>query len=302
MQISCDAPSSLGHSNPSEQDIIACLNKLLYPKSHRQSDFLSSVRNGSVYRALVSSSICEALLVDSVSVENSFSLLKVALESGCEYLAHVCLECCLAHFAQAVDLDRKGFTQLPQSIIKYILQNDYLNVTREEDVLAAISIWVEYDLVNRMNTFVDLFATGIRFSEIDYHSLANIIDSSDLIGINHQATELAAHELIQKTMGTSRENALGLGTICRPRKPHQTSRFETSGINKLRNLIHSMIHNNKKSPVDRGFDKENLTANIGSVFDGAQILVSPSKSLATQMLIGITDNESTKSLSQLLQD
>lgn len=283
------------------KDIMTCLNKLLYPKFHRQEEFLSSVRNGSVYRAFISARVCESLLIDSVSILNCFSLLNTALESGCQQLAHACLECCLAHFSDAIDQNRDGFTQSPAEVIQYITQHDCLNVPREEDVLAAISIWVEYDMVNRMGMFVDLFATGIRFTEIDYFSLANIVDSCELIGLNQQAIELAAHELIQKTMGTARENAMGLGTICRPRKPHKTSQFDGSHVRQLRHLIDSMISHGKSLP-DSLLGKENVQGNIGNVFNGTEFFVSPTKMegmiLPNKMLLNV--NGPTRSLSHLL--
>jgi len=284
-------------------DVLLKLNKLLYPKLHRQEDFLSSVRNGSVYRAFISSQVCESLLIDSISVTNCFSLLNVAMESGCQKLAHACLECCLAHFSSALDQDRDGFTTLSTEIIHYMLKNDSLNVEKEEDVLAAISIWIEHDMVNRLDMFVDLFATGVRFSEIDYFSLAELVDSCELIGMNQQAIELGAHELIQKTMGTSRENALGLGTICRPRKPYQTSQFDGSRVHRLRNLIESMIYHAETSS-DSHVGKENVEKNICSVFAGTETLESPTKIenmiLPNKILLSCDCNGSTRSLSQLL--
>lgn len=258
-----------------------------------------------MHRALISARMCESLLIDSISVRNCFSLLKIAFESGCQQFAHMCLECCLTHFSAAVDQDRVGFTQLPVEIIKYVLKHDCLTVKREEDVLAAISIWVEHDMTNRMNAFVDLFATGIRFSEIDYFSLADLVDSCDLITMNQQAIELAAHELIQKTMCTSRENALGLGTICRPRKPYHSLLFDSPSINNFRELIHSMIeHGNEFLHSFTG--QENIPANIGNVFDGPEVFVSPTKTdslvLPNKMLINLNGNPPTRSLSHLLQD
>ena len=93
-----------------------------------------------------------------------------------------------------------------------------MQVTTEEDVLAAITIWVEHDLPNRLEYFTPLFASCVRFSQLSYSDLSRIVDSCDLVIMSHSAIELAAHELIQKTMGISQDNALGMGTITRPRK------------------------------------------------------------------------------------
>lgn len=93
-----------------------------------------------------------------------------------------------------------------------------MQVSTEEDVLAAIAIWVEHDLPNRLEYFTPLFANCVRFSQLTYSDLSRIVDSCDFVIMSHSATELAAHELIQKTMGISQDNALGMGTITRPRK------------------------------------------------------------------------------------
>lgn len=215
-----DKPFWTSGAGDEPESVPALLNALLYPAPHRHGSFTESVWNGSIDRACVSAAVCEAVLVDSVSERNCFSLLSVALESGSEVLAHVCLKTCLSRFVDAIDHDRDGFVALSLRDVSFLLQHDGLNLnSNEEDALAAICIWVEADLVNRLNDFVPLFATGIRFSEIDYYSLAEMVDACDLVSYHHAATELAAHELIQKTMGWSKDNALGMGTIARPRRP-----------------------------------------------------------------------------------
>jgi hypothetical protein len=225
----------------------------------------------------------------------------MAIQSGCQQLAHVCIECCLALFNTALDQDMDGFIDLSVEIVQFILGHDLLNVQREGDVVEAISMWIEHDMVNRMDKFVELFAACVRFSEIDYTSLANLVDSCDLIDMNQQAIELAAHELIQKTMGTSRENALGLGTICRPRNPRQTSQCDDSHAHRLMHLIESMI-NHECTLSDRFLGKENVQKVFPCIFADTEILVSPTK-MENILLPNKTlhnHNGSSRSLSQLL--
>jgi hypothetical protein len=238
-----------GDASTCDGEICALLNALLYPSPFRQSSFSESVWNGSVPRACVSAIVCEAVLIDSVSEMNCFSLLAVALESGSEILAHVCLRACLSKFLDAVDKDRDGFVSLSLDNLKFLIQHDGLNLEgNEEDALAAICIWVEHDLVNRLDSFVALFAVGIRFSEIDYYSLAEMVDVCDLVSYHHAATELAAHELIQKTMGLSTGNALGMGTIVGPRRPlsdvraGQKTHRTRSRVHHTRSLLHRLMH------------------------------------------------------------
>ena len=238
-----------GDASSCDGEICALLNALLYPSSFRQSSFTESVWNGSVPRACVTAVVCEAVLIDSVSEHNCFSLLAVALESGSQTLAHVCLRACLSHFLDAVDKDRDGFVGLSLDNFKFLIQHDGLNLEgNEEDALAAICIWVEHDLVNRLDSFVDLFAVGIRFSEIDYYSLAEMVDACDLVSYHHAATELAAHELIQKTMGLSTANALGMGTIVGPRRSlsnfrgGQKAHRTISRVHHTRSLLHRLMH------------------------------------------------------------
>lgn len=236
-----------GHS------VLALLNVLLYPPPHRLGSFTESVWNGSISRACVSAAVCEAILIDSVSERNCFSLLSVALDSGSEVLASVCLKACLSRFLDAVDHDRDGFVALSLDDITFLMQHDGLNLrSNEEDGLAAICIWVEHDLVNRLNDFVTLFATGIRFSEIDYYSLAEMVDACELVGYHHAATELAAHELIQKTMGWSQENALGMGTIARPRRPLQSADVGRSAVYHTRSLLQRLMHVQDEGEIAHG--------------------------------------------------
>ena len=243
--------NGVGDASSCDGEACALLNALLYPAPFRHSSFTESVWNGSVPRACVSAVVCEAVLIDSVSEFNCFSLLAVALESGSEILAHECLRACLSGFLDAVDKDRDGFVGLSLDNFSFLIQHDGLNLQgNEEDALAAICIWVEHDLVNRLGSFVALFAVGIRFSEIDYYSLAEMVDACDLVSYHHAATELAAHELIQKTMGLSTANALGMGTIVGPRKPlsalgsglkaHRTR----SRVHHTRSLLHRLMHAN----------------------------------------------------------
>ena len=247
-----------GDSSSCDGEVCALLNTLLYPSSFRQNSFSESVWNGSVTRACVSAVVCEAILVDSVSDRNCFSLLAVALESGSEILSHTCFKVCLSRFLDAVDNDLDGFVNLSLETFLFLIQHDGLNLQgNEEDALAAICIWVEHDLVNRLGNFVQLFATGIRFSEIDYYSLAELVDACDLVSYHHAATELAAHELIQKTMGLSTPNALGLGTIVGPRKPLgiESGRAHrkigaTTGVYHTRSLLHRLMHVHLGSDVE----------------------------------------------------
>lgn len=252
------------------------LNELLYPKSYRKNAFVQSIWYGNLSRASVSARICEMVLLDSVSTENCFSILLVGLECGCEELTGYCYQYCLAHFQEAIESDAEGLTSLPFQVLKSIVQEDRLCVEDEEIVLCAISLWVEHELPERLSSFVDLFAKGIRFSEIDYSKLANIVDSYDLVASNHAAVELAAHELIQKTMGTCRENALGLGTICRPRAHSKDIYPNTQHTSLLSDFILT-----KTRRVDADSGKENASQRHGKVENiwEIQVLPSPTKPL-----------------------
>lgn len=259
------------------------LNTLLYPSYDRKGDFLDSIWNGSLSRATISASIYEAILMDSVAASNCFSLLKIAMAAGCDRLSHECLEQSTRHFLTAMDLDRNGLVELPIDILKTIIQSDYLNVEKEEQVLTAICMWVEHDFVGRMDSFVDLFATGIRFSQIDYYRLASIMETCDLVAANHAATELAAHELIQKTMGTHRENAMGMGTICRPRRPYRKVVLNhKKDLENLRTIFSLATRIEPFISLDvPETDKENIASNI--FIDGLSPgLLSPSKRLESE--------------------
>ncbi len=261
-----------GDASSSDGEICLLLNALLYPSPFRQSSFTESVWNGSVPRACVAAVVCEAILIDSVCERNCFSLLAVALESGSQILAHVCLRACLSHFLDAVDKDRDGFVGLCRENFKFLIQHDGLNLEgNEEDALAAICIWVEHDLAGRLDSFVELFAVGIRFSEIDYYSLAEMVDACDLVSYHHAATELAAHELIQKTMGLSTANALGMGTIVGPRRPLRNFRGGNeahrtiSPVHHTRSLLHRLMHVHVDGDADTAISRGLLVNVLKSV-------------------------------------
>ncbi|KAI8104992.1 hypothetical protein M9435_000166 [Picochlorum sp. BPE23] len=268
-----------GKSNFKEMDtfespVYKKLNKLLYPSSFRKNTFMQSVWYGHLGRASISARICEIILLDSISTENCFSILLIGLECGCEELSTYCYQYCLAHFQEAIEYNQEGLTSLPFKVLKSIVQEDRLCVEDEEVVLCAISLWVEHALPDRLASFVDLFAKGIRFSEIDYSKLANIVDSYDLVASNHAAVELAAHELIQKTMGTCRENALGLGTICRPRvnSKHTYSEKQNTSI-----LSEFILKKSTRMGADAG--KENMSQDkVENVWE-VHMLQSPTKPL-----------------------
>jgi hypothetical protein len=296
---------NMNHENRDEisrhaPSITAALNKLLYPSYDRKADFLESVWNGSLSRATISASIYEAMLMDSVAASNCFSLLKIAMDVGCDRLSHACFEQSTRHFLTAMDLDRNGLVELPIDILKTMIQSDFLNVEKEEQVLTAICMWVEHDLVVRMDSFVDLFATGIRFSQIDYYRLANIMEMCDLVAANHAATELAAHELIQKTMGTNRENAMGMGTICRPRRPYRTMTLNNEkNLENLRTIFSSASYVEPLIMLDiPETDKENIASNI--FIDGlSQGLLSPSKRLENEMFNSNNERITRRTLQNL---
>lgn len=270
--------ASEGTSNFKEMDafespVYKKLNELLYPKSSRKNTFMESVWYGHLGRASISAKICEIILLDSISIHNCFSILLIGLECGCEELSSYCYQYCLAHFQEAIEYNVEGLTSLPFKILKSIVQEDRLCVEDEEVVLCAISLWVEHELPERLALFVDLFAKGIRFSEIDYSKLANIVDSYDLVATNHAAVELAAHELIQKTMGTCRENALGLGTICRPRVNSRHIHSEKRNTS----MLSEFILKSRRRGADVG--KENMSYyKVENVWD-VHMFQSPTKPL-----------------------
>ena len=103
-----------------------------------------------------------------------------------------------------------------------------------------------------------------------------------MVSASHAATELAAHELIQKTMGTSTQNALGMGTIARPRRPMRRSRGEhhASPVHHVRSLMHSLIH----LPPDASVDQQSIVDVFASVLNHS---VQP-------VVVGDVDEESDK--------
>lgn len=104
------------------------LNELLYPVERRCATLIESVSQGATSRASISAKLCEAILVESLSSVNCFSLLKLALECGSEELKICCLHECLSSFQRALSDDLMGLTCLPHDILKYLLSHDELQV------------------------------------------------------------------------------------------------------------------------------------------------------------------------------
>eukprot|EP00890_Picochlorum_soloecismus_P004176 jgi/Picsp_1/475/NSC_00473-R1_kelch-like protein 10-like len=270
------------------------LNELLYPVERRCATLMESVSQGATSRASISAKLCEAILVESLSPENCFSLLKLALECDSEELKICCLQECLSSFQRALGDDLMGLTSLPCDILKFLLSHDELQVSTEEDVLAAIAIWVEHDLSNRLEYFTPLFASCVRFSQLSYSDLSRIVDSCDLVIMSHSATELAAHELIQKTMGISQDNALGMGTITRPRRMTDGDANGTLKANYTFRLISSLrARKPLRIPMSRKhlaplnhqtYQKENAERkdckNLRYHFYSAEMLLSPTRPLS----------------------
>jgi len=104
------------------------LNELLYPVERRCASLIESVSQGATSRASISARLCEAILVESLSPENCFTLLKLALECGSDELKICCLQECLSSFQRALGDDLMGLTCLPYDTLKLLLSHDELQV------------------------------------------------------------------------------------------------------------------------------------------------------------------------------
>lgn len=129
-------------------------------------------------------------------------------------------------------------------------------VSSEKQVLNAISAWVKADHGARMGKFTKLFARCVRFTELTYSDIAQIIDCDDLVAVDRAATELAAHALIQKTMDASYCDSLGMEVIERPRNPDKSQELDTCGEKYLRCIIKSMKAPIKSSQLQDALDTD----------------------------------------------
>jgi hypothetical protein len=98
-----------------------------------------------------------------------------------------------------------------------LLQSDALVVSSELDVFAALSSWVEYDLVNRSFGFAQRVAAALRLCQLTMEDLI-YLDSHPLVFTDRMATQLVASTYLQRLMGTSFGNHSGMSSIGRRRR------------------------------------------------------------------------------------
>ena len=121
---------------------------------------------------------CADYMIKHVSISNCIGVYFFAKAHQCGVLAKKAKEIICKKFS--VLCKEQEFLALPHDKVIEILQDDLLNVAREECVYEASLSWLNYSLEERRDHLVDVMK-HVRFANISSYYLCDRIDSNHLM-------------------------------------------------------------------------------------------------------------------------
>ncbi|KAL8576311.1 hypothetical protein ACOMHN_006234 [Nucella lapillus] len=97
----------------------------------------------------------EQHMEQALTVDNCLEVLAYADFHSLSTLNHAVRLFVMDHFSELLDMD--SLMMLPYSVFRDLIQADELNVSEEEKVYEAVTLWVRYDIENRHQRFTKLF-------------------------------------------------------------------------------------------------------------------------------------------------
>ncbi|XP_006825879.1 kelch-like protein 38 [Saccoglossus kowalevskii] len=122
---------------------------------------------------------CTEFVKDELHPSNCLGILQFAITVGCQQLCETAMAYSLHHF---VDLQKfEEFKETTFQIICQLIDDDDLNVPKEEDVYTAVMMWIEYDSENRQY-FLSELLKRIRLTLVDASFMEQIENDPLILG------------------------------------------------------------------------------------------------------------------------
>ncbi|KDD71788.1 hypothetical protein H632_c4397p0, partial [Helicosporidium sp. ATCC 50920] len=181
------------------------------------SSFMQRMLASTLAQARAARDLCVASLLDSVSSDNSISLLAVSEACGCAALSRRARSRCLSRFAQVSVADYGGLVGAPEALLISLLTDDSLRVRDETEPFRAVMAWVEAAPEVRGGRARDLVASCVRLPLMSMEELS-YVEAHPLVLGDRSLLALVAAALLAHIMGVALDAPFGVSLCSRPRR------------------------------------------------------------------------------------
>ena len=141
---------------------------------------------------------CEAHLLQQLNVDNCIELMTMGKRYACTELLKKAKQTIGDCFIQV--RSSEAFLKLAADHLREIIEDDDLDIQREEQVYEAVAAWVTFDQTQRSEDFPDLLRC-IRLPFLSRKFLGNLLDKDPLVASSQPCKNLVAEALTFKMAG-----------------------------------------------------------------------------------------------------